>query len=362
MQACHRCHARKTRCDRRLPQCGACEKANEPCIHADKLRQRNLPRGHMDSLERQIQQLKAQNRALQEELARTRVECHRQPCESSACITGASSCSPQQPEQAETNADASTTSSPFAIEVGYLSLVVTGEFRYLGSSSGLGLANIINKVLSVEGGLESAFSTNEDPSNKYTVKTRTNPGPSEAALPPLDVAMTLIEAYFKHTHIAFPLLHKPSFMDTVQQIYEVSGYYDTHYFEGFVYDMVLAIGSSNLSRIDDVYAGSSVHFARAQSKLTPITALPGLQSLKVILLLAQHGIFSNLRDTAASMWHLIGIGARICFEIGLHLDCKQSEPSLTSETVSYESEMRRRCFWCLYNLDRWVQHEYWLEF
>jgi hypothetical protein len=163
--------------------------------------------------------------------------------------------------------------------------------------------------------------------------------------------MIFVDAYFQHTHIAFPLLHRPSLLSTIEKIYAEPEYYDSHPFEAFVFDMVLAIGSSNLNRFDESSTGSSTHYVRAQSKIAAITSLPGLQSLKVILLLAQHGIFSNLRDTAASIWHLIGIGARICFELGLHLE-REVDRSFGVNAVSYEDEMKKRCFWCLYNLDR----------
>lgn len=72
MQACDRCHARKTRCDRRMPQCSACEKVGAACLHVDKIRQRQLPRGYMDSMETKLQELGNENQTMRRELAALR--------------------------------------------------------------------------------------------------------------------------------------------------------------------------------------------------------------------------------------------------------------------------------------------------
>ncbi|KAF7541610.1 hypothetical protein G7054_g436 [Neopestalotiopsis clavispora] len=123
--------------------------------------------------------------------------------------------------------------------------------------------------------------------------------------------------------------------------------------------MVLAIGASNFNRFGEAAAGASMHYATAQSKVARMMEMDGHTTLRSILLICQHAMFSNLRDTSANVWHLVGIGARICIELGLHLEHKAVNSQLRStpeqvNTTSWEEEMRRRCFWCLYNLDRVV--------
>jgi hypothetical protein len=180
---------------------------------------------------------------------------------------------------------------------------------------------------------------------------------SEAPFPPQNTATLFIEAYFQHTHITFPLLHRPTFLAAVEQIYNNPTYYSTHTFDAFAFDMVLAIGSSNFNRFEESTAGTASHYARAQKKMLELLNMRGLVPLQAILLLSQHGIFSNLRDTSGSIWHLIGIGARICFELGLHLEPKRVDrqtgrPVVQSLPTTFEAEMRKRTFWCFYNLDR----------
>ncbi|KAF7557388.1 hypothetical protein G7Z17_g643 [Cylindrodendrum hubeiense] len=331
MQACDRCHVRKTRCDRRIPQCGACEKAGAPCVHADKLRQRNLPRGYLDSIESLLKELRVENKKLRDNLASAQAEIESRTMSTNPPVSHASS-SPSDSRQvggdtsASLSSKGSTDSNAFAVEVGYLSLIATGETRYVGSSSGLGLANIIQTVVSVHGGM--GFLAAEQDSSGNLGSPRIPLTPSDSTFPTLATAMPYIDAYFQHTHISFPLLHQPTFLATVERIYSEPGFYETQTFDAFVFDMVLTIGSSNFNRFEETATGTSMYFTMAQSKVNAITQMPSLESLKVILLISQHGIFSNLRDTSASIWHLTGIGA--------------------------QEEMRKRCFWCLYNLDRTV--------
>lgn len=141
-------------------------------------------------------------------------------------------------------------------------------------------------------------------------------------------------------------------MSVVERIYADPSYYSANTVDAFIFDMVLAIGGSNFNRFDEPAAGASRYYAMAQNKLGRVMEMDRLTILRAILLISQHGIFSNLRDTSASIWHLLGIGARICFELGLHVDPRRVDTSSPTRTITMEEEMKRRCFWCLYNLDR----------
>ncbi|GAB7352397.1 hypothetical protein MBLNU459_g2827t1 [Dothideomycetes sp. NU459] len=329
-----------------------------------------MPRGYLDSIETQVRQLQEENKALRQSLAAAQAAVQQETSSSGSNGggggggDGSSNVNPDRPSDMDTSfttvpvsppstqaGSASPPENAVAVEVGYLSLIATGETRYLGSSSGLGLANIINTLISAHTGMDQETPESAD---SRTVRV----GVSDTSLPPLLTAKPFIEAYFQHTHITFPLLHRPSFLATVGRIYDEPGFYERDAYAAFVFDMVLAIGSSNFNRFDESMANSRRYFAMAQSKLGRVLSLDGLTSLKAILLISQHGIFSNLRDTSASTWHLVGIGARICFELGLHLEQKQqgitTQDQQRCNPIALERELRKRCFWCLYNLDRVV--------
>ena len=265
------------------------------------------------------------------------------------------SCFPEaSPPSGASYTPASSKGSPtddlLAQEVGYLSLIAAGETRYLGSSSGLGLASVLGSVFDTQDVM--SFLSLEQGVSSGSEARLLNTVPLDTTFPSLAVAAPLIEAYFQHAHITFPLLHRPSFMTTVERIYTEPGYYHENTVDAFIFDMVLAIGGSNFNRFDESTTGASRYYAMAQAKLGSVMAMGRLTALRAILLISQHGIFSNLRDTSASTWHLIGIGARLCFELGLHVEPRRVREPGSVGIVSLDEEMKRRCFWCLYNLDR----------
>ncbi|KAL1907777.1 hypothetical protein Sste5344_006404 [Sporothrix stenoceras] len=403
MQACDRCHSRKTKCDRRIPQCSACEKAGVPCLHADKLRQRNIPRGYIDNMENLVAQLREENQNLRRDLQeaqereQTRSQQHEQqtstgglnkrqrasspdiatissPSVLDDIAQGQRSTSVTTRAQTEDTPPSSTSPSgstraldPFTLEVGYLTLTATGEGRYLGPSSGIDLASIISTVVSAQSGINNmnmigsgGNSGDGNTSGKAVTSVHVNqtiPSDVRSLFPSLSHAMPYIESYFQHTHKTFPLLHRPSFLAMAERVFTDTGFYAANPYDAFVFDMVLSIGSSNINRFGESASGiSSKCLAMGQSKIQPVMEMGGMASLRAILLICHHGIFSSHCDTSASIWHLVGIGARLIIELGLHLKQRRFNDSVPGAPgiVIFEEEMRRRCFWCLYNLDRVV--------
>lgn len=406
MQACDRCHSRKTRCDRRIPQCSACEKAGVPCLHADKLRQRNIPRGYIDNMENLVAQLREENQNLRRNLSsqagaqarvqqqeqlpaagdpdKTHTEPLRHPFSSPNAVTintpsalGDEASTPRSSgvasrTQTEDTPASSTAASgsarafdPFTLEVGYLTLTATGEGRYLGPSSGIDLASIISTIVSAQSGIANMVgSSGNFGAGNTASSTVASPRIHQATasdvrslFPSLSHAMPYIEAYFQHTHKTFPLLHRPSFLAIAERVFTDPGFYTANTLDAFVFDMVLSIGSSNINRFGESASGiSSKCFAMGQRKIQSVMEMGGMASLKAILLICHHGIFSSHCDTSASIWHLVGIGARVCIELGLHLKQRRLNDNAPGRVglVTFEEEMRRRCFWCLYNLDRVV--------
>ncbi|KAH8805074.1 c6 zinc finger domain-containing protein [Xylogone sp. PMI_703] len=344
MQACDRCHVRKTRCDRRTPRCSACARANVSCLHTDKARQRVVPRDYVDGLESRIRHLEEERRELLANAANITSdvvpEGIPQPAQSSVedvleQDTSTSNLAGPGPRE--------RTNDPLTSEVGYLLLKATGETRYLGSSSGITFAQIINTLVepAQSGLLDAPMSTSKSPLN--------------TAIPSRETAQAIVQLYFQHTHTIFPLLHKPSFLKTFEHIYSDPEFYKTHMFEAFVFDMVLALGTANTMTGDAFASDTESHQARAMSKLNRVLSIKGLAATQAILLLAQHGIYSSLRDSSASVWHMVGLAVRFCLELGLHREPKRRRDNREGPAqVSFETEMKRRTFWCLYNLDRVV--------
>lgn len=55
------------------------------------------------------------------------------------------------------------------------------------------------------------------------------------------------------------------------------------------------------------------------------------------------------------MWHLVGVAARMCLELGLHREQVYQVPKHRSDSsVVVAHEIRRRCFWSVIAMDRYV--------
>jgi hypothetical protein len=79
-------------------------------------------------------------------------------------------------------------------------------------------------------------------------------------------------------------------------------------------------------------------------------------ALQAILLLCQYRMLSALYETSASLWHLVGMATRMCFELGMHREStyKTSQQSQSGDfrDLDEASEIKRRCFWSIFALDR----------
>jgi len=177
-------------------------------------------------------------------------------------------------------------------------------------------------------------------------------------LPPKHIARELFDNYFAHDHLCFPFLLQSSTLSIIEPMYKDPSYYGGNAFEAFVFDMILAIATVNVYKLDwQMLPSSENHHARAMHRITDVLQAGGISSLQAILLLCQYRTSSSLQDTSASMWHLVGIAVRIAFELGLHresaYDCK-SRPLVETDELDMlrRQEIRRRCFWSVFTLDR----------
>ena len=367
MQACDRCHSRKIRCDRRAPRCSVCERANAECIHTDRTRDRKIPRGYVQSLEDKIRLLEERNELLQQSTAPV------EPTSVNSVPQGALQ-SPTRPVSG-TDADSSwnqiipSASSEVQELVGAhilnrlrkepvgpgpvaapISPVTTTGRAYLGSSTNVDFVKVV--ASNFYGSLTLPESAEAQPSPEPPTV------PDDAALPPRHVAQELIDTYFAHWHITFPLLHRASLVKVVDQIYCRPEFYKEEVFHAFAFDAVLAMGSVSRNRHEWSALTTESYFARAMNKLDKVLRLPDIKPLQALLLCCHYGVFSTLRDTSTDTWHLLGLAARFCTELGLHRrhGYKSTGPSAlqSSGSDAHSSEMARRCFWCLYNLDRFA--------
>ncbi|KAK9447749.1 fungal-specific transcription factor domain-containing protein [Limtongia smithiae] len=372
MQACDRCHARKIKCDRRLPLCGPCMKAGLPCQHTDRVKQRTHPRGYIEKLEDRIKDLELLNASLQRQLQKAVAgNAHNGGMPSAG---GAQSPTPEHSSHPTTtdednNIDDDNDDNNVDDELddittvaSYLSLSAAGDTRYLGSASGVVFAQIVNATVTSAARRSSIVAdTTKYPGMRSSTGLWVNPmiashdanadaqsyqTPATAFLPRRQAADRLLEIYFSHSHIAFPFLSKMATLQAVDKIYSDPMFYHENVFWAFVFDLVLAIAASTVQKYDwNQLATPESHAARGLTKLNTVLCFNGRKPLIAILMLS---VYALIHDTSASVWHLVGIAVRLCIELGLHRE------EVLVKGGYFEIEMRRRCFWCVFALDRMV--------
>ncbi|KAM5380101.1 hypothetical protein ACJZ2D_003748 [Fusarium nematophilum] len=402
--SCTRCHKRKKRCDRVLPQCDNCRRANVACSFLTDDRQTaSYSIAYVRSLEERIKHL--------EKDAATTSRGPTPPSEAhvfgdnvadqglgresmflldqaeSACppfnatdidwtVLGApSSDSPPCRPETQHSLDG---------ELKNLSLEATAE-RHLGSSSGLSFAKLTQTVLRRLSPDKADFVFGRDaesetqqqhdfasPSNLFDYPSLLNFGNSMSCNPMLfgdfilsDIAgpedglahlflpsddskiNRLVDFYFAHSHTLYPIIQRAEFIDTLRFVRDnpqaSSAQSPLSLFRIW---MVLAIGSTAYSSVSLAEESESMlYYNKALQYFEASLAYGDMAALEVIMLQVSYSFFNQL---GPNTWFLVGLAARLAVGIGLHA-------SSTYEGLPTNvAERRKRLFFSVYMMDRVV--------
>ncbi|KAJ9424236.1 DUF1446 domain-containing protein [Fusarium oxysporum] len=279
--ACDRCHRRKVRCDKIQPQCGPCKRADVACEYA--VSEHQLRRRNVQKLERRIRELMDCNESLTQQLRRSEE------------VTRRSEEATRRSEDVERAGTEVVQDSPgdgeVAEEVIQMSLIAGGGHHFVGSTSGLLLANLLH-----------------------------------------------------HDHLCYPFLSTKSLYRSLDAVYEESSAKDP--VDAFF------VHKFNWNGVYD----AETHYNRAMTRLADVLARDGIERLQALLLVCQYRMGTTSSNTTTSVWHLIGVAARTCLEMGLHRAATYALPrtldDATRKVKEEEMETKRRCFWSLVALDR----------
>ncbi|KAG4277802.1 hypothetical protein FPRO04_07045 [Fusarium proliferatum] len=335
--ACDRCHRRKVRCDKIQPQCGPCKRADVACEYA--VSEHQLRRRNVQKLERRIRELMDCNEGLTQQLRR------------SEDVTRRSEDVARRSEDVERGEASVVQDTPgdgeVAEEVIQMSLIAGGGHHFVGSTSGLLLANLLQSRPQPSSSLTTSWKPNSLPGLS---SPQTNSG-----LPPKTLASELLKAYCSHDHLCYPFLSTKSLYRSLDAVYEDSSTKDP--VDAFFVDMTLAIGTAQVHKFNwnGVY-DAETHYNRAMTRLADVLARDGIERLQALLLVCQYRMGTTSSNTTTSVWHLIGVAARTCLEMGLHRAATYALPRTLDEPTrkvkEEEMETKRRCFWSLVALDR----------
>lgn len=353
--ACDRCHRRKVRCDKALPQCTPCKRADAQCGYA--VSEHQLRRRNTQKLERRIRDLEADNAALSAQLRRPEIASARGD-DADGPARGFGTPTTPQPGASSQRGDGDV-----AEEVIQMSLIAGGGHHFVGSTSGLFLANLLQSGLQPSSSLLSAAGW-----KPQSVPGRQSPH-GFSGLPPKSLAEELMRAYCSHDHLAYPFLSTRALHRSLEAVYAAETPEKVDAVDSFFVDITLAIATAQVHKFNwNGGYDAETHYNRAMTKLADVLARDGIERLQALLLICQYRMGTTSSNTTTSVWHLIGVAGRTCLEMGLHRastyeiprarnsgpsageDDSNREPGDTSREE--DMEIKKKCFWSLVALDR----------
>ncbi|KAE8420448.1 fungal-specific transcription factor domain-containing protein [Aspergillus pseudocaelatus] len=360
MHACDRCHRRKSKCDKVLPACGPCQKAGVACKYVDRTRSHQQL---LERLQRRLKQVEATNRTLAARLA-----SHAFPAAQSEANEDGNEVGSEMPALDDALGEATARrqqregdENEVIEEVTFLSSGAGGEQHFLGSASGVFLASLVSATMVSSRSQGSHERGSRKRSSRFPPISPGTTASSEAsALPPEQVARNLHRAYFEHDHLCYPFLHCETTLRALDQAYQDPNFLEQDAFASFVFDMILAIATASVHKFNiEALPDAEAYQVRATQRLNEVMRDGGVQALQALLLLCQYRMTNSIQDTSTSLWHIVGVASRMCFELGLHREqtYRPTETIHMSDKTSYatiECEIRRRCFWCVVAMDRIV--------
>jgi transcriptional regulatory protein AMDR len=163
--------------------------------------------------------------------------------------------------------------------------------------------------------------------------------PEEALkLPPKALADELVRAYFVHVNRGFPIVDEDEFMESyngsdVPKLVSLP-----------LLNAIFLVGAHVLSSTrEDCRTSTYVFFRRAKLLFDYRFEQHRETYLQVALLLTWQ--CDNLEDITSNSWHLVGVGSRVAFGMGMHRDARPSTLN------AIDKRQWVRLWWCLFQFD-----------
>jgi hypothetical protein len=249
------------------------------------------------------------------------------------------------PEEASDTTDTKSNGVPgISDDVNALSLSVKQSSSYLGISSVIAALRVICYL---DPEAQSAFIKTPD---RSALSSRDHSIPPEAndadpgIINPWD-EVPIINAYFVYVHAFIPLIEEQTFRET----YMSGRRQDSRWLA--LLNVVLAMGSMAASTSDD--KGHRVYYNRAMQYLGFDTiGSAHLETVQTLALLG--GFYLHYIQQPNLAIAVMGATLRLATTLGLHREYLDGRTQRSPKSRTPSVEMRRRIWWCIFNLDAWA--------
>ena len=173
------------------------------------------------------------------------------------------------------------------------------------------------------------------------------PEPKTTKLPSRQAAYAIVQYYMANIYSLFPSFSETALLSVLDDLYQPDQRPIKAADKWLLY-MVLAIGSTaqSRSRQDDFYT-NGVEFVSRALQFADRSLMPGyVTQIRSLLLLTQYAMIDPAHFDS---WHLIGFTCRAVVDLGFHQD-----PPMQQQADRGALDERRKIFYCVYSLDRYV--------
>ncbi|KAL8919084.1 MAG: hypothetical protein Q9208_006968 [Pyrenodesmia sp. 3 TL-2023] len=376
---------RKMRCDDNPEGCSPCMQNQSACKTTDRITGRATVRGHVQNLERRLQQLESHCHELEDRLTslgadvKTSSQYGHQANFAQQFYREAreQGLPPDWREKAHTQHNGTRYSPDTSRRISQTEASVsrlpdfrnglTGE-NYLGVSSGNSLVSSIRgtslNVLGMEINLADYMHADLDEPNPSDYEKRpvynksyyafiltafsAKPKPQEIGLPPRAEGMKCVDWFFKVVNSYLPVLHKPSFMKLVNRMYDDPSFESTPA-EKVTVHCVFAImlwqfvvrNWENPVQQADYNRRSNLHYHYALGFFRQLMASHTLQDVQAMSMLCIH---LRALPKPGACWMMTSTTLNLAIELGLHRSMRSWAPASRKISV-LEMELRKRIFW-----------------
>ncbi|KAG0634442.1 fungal-specific transcription factor domain-containing protein [Tuber brumale] len=324
LTACTRCRSRKTRCDAGLPKCGPCERSGAHCEFFDSTKQKTIPRSYVVHLQNRVRDLEEQIRV------REALFLEAEAPNSEELVRGVGL-------------------------VNFADYEHYKEPRYVGSSSGVTVTRLVLEATKKNLDSQAFKDLTTQHRNTFRHALRTNPDPGDSyanlsslpasRLPSREITDKLVELFCARALYQLPVLHEPTFVQDVADVYAGSG----DPFKNFQLKMVLAISMQKLSKH---YAGlADSYFLAGLQHMEDVLEAMDHRTLQCLLVMAQYALVT---PTRMAVYHIVGIAVRLCIQLGYHQERTIMLSATPLDPVT--KDMRRRWFWTSASMEYGLSH------